>query len=268
MEAPMKMTMENERIVQTYLHVWEQRILNFISDPNPNHNQDLQHFLPDFTIYAATQFPQLFHAYAKYLMLYTTKVLNQTPHDTEQICSLLEKTCSELEEFVCLFDVESDVIDTMLQPLLAAKKQLSSVGNHTVMLSNFDVSVFERIWLQVEEMIVRLFQTQDVNWYMEMGRSIEELANYMEDIPLPAGKVYIQFLIQELLREVKEPAVARTRVLGLLAQLCQETKGFIERFTEKSERTQNLEVILEDIEIQIQLYLLFFEASICRGQVK
>ncbi|WP_144519663.1 hypothetical protein [Bacillus thuringiensis] len=260
MEASMKMTTENERIIQTYLNVWEQRILNFISDPNPNHNQDLQHFLPDFTVYAATQFPHLFHAYTKYLMLYTTKVLNRTPHDTEQIYSLLEKICGELKAFIHGFHVDSNLVATMLQPILASKKQLSFFGNHTVILSSFDVPVFERIWIEVEEMIGRLFQIQEDSGYVEMGRSIEELANYMEDIPLSAGKVYIQFLIEELLREVKEPTVARTRVLDLLAQLCKETQGFIEFFTEKSESTQNLEVILEDIEIQIQLYLLFFEA--------
>uniref|UniRef100_UPI0016429E83 hypothetical protein n=1 Tax=Bacillus thuringiensis TaxID=1428 RepID=UPI0016429E83 len=187
-------------------------------------------------------------------------VLNQTPHDTEQIYSLLEKICGELEAFIHGFHVDSNLVATMLQPILASKKQLSSFGNHTVILSNFDVLVFERIWIEVEEVIGRLFQIQDDNWYMEMGRSIEKLANYMEDIPLPAGKVYIQFLIQELLREVKELTVARTRVLGLLAQLCKETQGFIECFTEESESTQDLEVTLEDIEIQIQLYLLFFEA--------
>ncbi|PES09698.1 hypothetical protein CN488_29590, partial [Bacillus anthracis] len=83
---------------------------------------------------------------------------------------------------------------------------------------------------------------------------IEELAYHVEEISLSAETVYKQFLIQELLRELKAPDIKLTKVLGFLLQLCRETKIFIERFIEHQIVMQHIGEVLEDIEIQIQLY--------------
>lgn len=268
METQRTIQMEEEEILKTYLQVWEQRIIHFTSDPNPNHNQDLQRFLPDFTLYVATHFPQILRAYTKYLMLYTTKVLNQSPNDSKQIYSLLEKICTELEEFIHYLDVDSDLAAILLQHVIVSKKQVRSFGHTDMIVSNFDVARCKQLWLKIEDVMVGIFQTQGNNWYTEVLSIGKEFADYVEDIPLLAGQVSIQFFIQELLREVMEPTAARTVVLGLLCQLCKETKECIERFVEKSQETQHLSKMLEDIKMQMRLYQLFSSDQVGREQIQ